>query len=70
MAGMKRTARPQTRNCAQHGCQRFDVVPVRLDLTHPVTGDLVTVTLRYCEAHAPEVWDLQHIRQAIADALA
>lgn len=58
-----------SRNCAIRPCQRHDDVTVRFDVTDPTTGSLISVTVDYCSAHAPEVWDLRFIRQAIEAAL-
>lgn len=67
---MRRMKRQPTRNCHYRHCQRHDEESVRVEVNHPITGDLVVQTLRFCAAHAPEVWDLIAIRQSIVDALA
>ena len=70
MTGMKQPTPRPTRNCAIRNCQRHDSVRVRFDVTDPATGDLISIPVDYCEAHAPEVWDLRFIRESIEDALA
>ena len=66
MGGMKNQP---TRNCARRQCQRHDEATVRVEVNHPITGELHAVTLRFCAAHEPEAWDLIGIRQSIEDAL-
>ena len=72
MRGMKRhtPSRKPTRNCNRAACQRFDEVGLRVEVNHPETGELVAVSLRFCTAHAPEVWDMRYIRETIVDSLA
>jgi hypothetical protein len=67
---MGRMKRLPTRNCYYRHCQRHDEETVRVEVNHPTTGDLVEFTLHFCPAHAPEVWDLQGIRELLIDDLA
>jgi hypothetical protein len=64
-----KTPRPQTRRCNVRRCQRPDEESVRIEISHPATGDPAAVTLRFCPAHAPEVWDLRFMRESIIESL-